>query len=224
MSEAHWKLLFDGLTALGTVGVAILAIWSEKFKAWFAPPKLSIQLNMPVGTPSLITHKMGAKVTGGGIEAMYYHLKVINKRPWIPVHNCRVLLTGLSKRGPDGKFSKVPMPVPLEYMWAPAEPRRPRSRTVVRERVVDFGAVESGKFEFSPALYLYVASLGEHGYVRKDQAVRYYVEVDALNFVQRRPHVFEVSWDGVFDFSREKMEQHLRIREVTWKEARLFGD
>jgi hypothetical protein len=33
--------------------------------------------------------------------------------------------------------------------------------------------------------------------------------------VSPRPQVFEVAWDGEWDFDPEKMEQHFRISEVS---------
>jgi hypothetical protein len=109
--ETVAKLIIEGLVAFGTVAVAILAIWGDWFRSKFAPPKLVLSLHSDQGQPTTL----------GKTPAMYYHLKVVNRRLWQPGRDCRVLLKGMSRRGPDGIFHSVALPVPLQYIWAPAE-------------------------------------------------------------------------------------------------------
>jgi hypothetical protein len=102
-------IIIDSAIAVGTVTVAILAIWGELVRAWLAPPKLEIEAHNNLrGDPNVLTTQYGQRVG----SAMYYHLKVVNKRPWLPIKNCRVLLVGLSRRGPDNVFHPSPLVVP----------------------------------------------------------------------------------------------------------------
>ena len=142
---------------------------------------------------------------------MYYHLKVVNKRPWLPVRNCRVLLKGISRRGPDNIFHPFPVIVPSQLVWAPAS-FSPILATVNKEHVVDFGLVIEGKDAFTPALYSTPNNF--EGFVRAGDAVRYELAIEADNFSSGTYQVFEVAWDGVWEFEPEKMEKHLRIREA----------
>jgi hypothetical protein len=205
------KITLDGMVAIGTLAVAIVAIWGEKIRSWVAPPKLEIRLRTKRGAPTRLTHQ-DAFNPGGGIPAMYYHMKVVNCRPWLPATNCRVMLVGISRRGPDGRFHETSMPVPVQIQWA-NEGDAPRRVTITKQSVLDFGRISEVDTRFLPLLYVYPNDF--RGSVEKDQAVRYFLEIDATNFVSPRPQVFEVAWDGEWDFDPEKMEQHFRISEVS---------
>lgn len=203
-------LVIEGLVAAGTIAVAVVAIWGDWIRSRAAPPKLVVRPHTIRGDPTRLTSP-GVTIPGGGLRVMYYHLKVVNAHPWLAVHNCRVLLKGISRRGPDGRFHPVPMAVPIPYVWAPAE-AMPQQVTIAKEQVMDFGCLAEGADHFRPLLQTYPNNF--QGYVRKGEAVRYYLEVDATNFTSPRPHVFEVAWDGQWFFEVEKMEQHLRVSEI----------
>src|SRR5437868_15174480 len=116
-TESFAGIVIDSATAFGTVAVAILAIWGERVRSWLAPPRLEIEPHNNLrGDPNVLTTQTGQRVGRG----MYYHLKVVNKKPWLPVKNCRVVLKGISRRGPDGIFHPSPLVVPSQLVWAPA--------------------------------------------------------------------------------------------------------
>ncbi len=204
------KFVFDLLTSVGTLAVAIVAIWGERVRSLLAPPKLKIYLHTPRGSKTNLTIS-GANNPGGGTPAMYYHLKVVNLRPWITVSNCRVLLKAITRRRPDGSFLEVPMPVPAQYVWANEGDTQQRV-TVTKESVLDFGRLVEGADSFNPMLYVYANNL--QASVPKGEAVRYYLEIDASNFVSPRQQIFEVAWDGQWDSEPEKMQHHLTIQEI----------
>ncbi len=200
------ELVINGLVAAGTIAVAVIAIWGDWIRSRVAPPKLVIRPHTLRGDPTRFTSAGGA---GKGV--MYYHLKIVNAHPWLAVHNCRVLLKGISRRGPDGHFHQVSMAVPIPFVWAPAE-SMPQQVTIAKEQVMDFGCIAEGADHFRPLLQTYLNNF--QGYVRKDEAVRYYLEVDATNFTSPSPQVFQVAWDGQWFLEVEKMAQHLTIQEV----------
>ncbi|MCU7841595.1 MAG: hypothetical protein KZQ94_19730 [Candidatus Thiodiazotropha sp. (ex Troendleina suluensis)] len=138
-------------------------------------------------------------------------LKVINKRPWLPVKNCRVLLIGLSRRGPDNIFHPSRLVVPSQLILAPAS-FAPVLVTVTKEQIVDLGNLQEGGDSFRPALYSTPNNF--MGYVKAGDAVRYELSIEADNFTSARNKVVEVAWDGKWEFEPEKMEKHLRIREI----------
>jgi hypothetical protein len=142
---------------------------------------------------------------------MYYHLKVKNQRPWLKAESCRVLLTGMTRRGPDGIFHPVELAVAPQYVWAPAE-LTPPVITLAREQVLDFGVVPEGAAEFRPLLYSLAHNF--QGYVHANEAVRYHLAIEAANYSSRRNQVFEVAWDGQWSYEPATMSQHLRIREI----------
>ena len=204
------KLIIDTAVAVGTLAVAVMAIWGEKVRSWLSPPKLIIQPHTLRGAPTRLTIA-GAVNPGGGQRAIYYHLKVLNVRPWLTVQNCRVLLTGIARRGPDGQFHSLPMAVPFQFVWAP-ERAAPEQLTVTTERVLDFARICEGAQNIGPRLYEFPNDF--QGLVSKDEAVRYHLKIDASNFVSRKPQVFEIAWDGEWHYEVELMEQHLRISEI----------
>ena len=150
------------------------------------------------------------RFTLGPVRALYYHLKVVNWRLWQPGRDCRVLLKGMTKRGADGIFHPLALPVPLQFIWAPAEFTAP-TVTLVKEQIVDFGVVREDQKRFVPTLYTTPSSFS--GYVGPNEAIRFQLEVEAINFSSER-QVFEVAWDGAWSYEAAEMAQHLRIREV----------
>lgn len=207
MAESSWiNTTIDAATALGTVAVAVFAIWGDRFRSWLGPPKLLLEQHNFRGDPNIFTADGKTKT-----RVMYYHLKVVNKRPWLPVRNCRVLLKGISRRGPDNIFHPFPVIVPSQLVWAPAS-FAPILATVTKEHVVDLGLVIEGQDAFIPALYSTPNNF--EGFVRAGDAVRYELAIEADNFSSDTYQVFEVAWDGVWEFEPEKMEKHLRIREA----------
>jgi hypothetical protein len=90
------KLVIDGFIAFGTVAVAVLAIWGDWFRSYLAPLAMTLSEHTLDGDPALFST---------GTRAMFYHLKVINQRRWLPAQNCRVMLVGLSRRDPVASFS-----------------------------------------------------------------------------------------------------------------------
>jgi hypothetical protein len=204
------KTIIALFTAVGTVAVAILAIWGERIRSILAPPLLVLEPHNLTGDP---TEFRNPNTPGQpGMRVLFYHLKVVNRRPWLPVENCSVFLRGFSRRGPDGIFHSVDMPVPLQFVWAPAEVT-PSVITVTKEHVLDFGHIIEGKGQFTPVLYSYANNF--QGVVRKDEALRYQLDIRGSNFSSRRYQVFEVAWDGVWGYFPSEMQQHLRIREIT---------
>jgi hypothetical protein len=214
------KLWIDAATAFGTVAVAALAIWGDWFRAWLSPAKLVIEADSLRGQLVEFPSPTAAYENSPGITlhhipapppAMWYVLKVVNKRRWQKCDHCRVLLVGLSRRGPDSLYHRVPFTVPRQFAWAPSE-STPTEATIVRERIFDFGFVQKGTVHFTPTFYSLPPNFP--GFVHKNESVRYFLQIEADNFSSPKYQVFEVSWDGEWHSHSEKMAMHLVIREV----------
>ena len=211
-SNMDWSLLFGALAAIGTVAVAILAIWGEWFRSKFAGPKLVLVPHNFRGTDTTLSVHGGMKVQA--YKAIYYHLKVKNNRRWASVKNCRVLLRQLHRRGPDGKFHAVSLVVPLQFVWSPAE-WAPTEQSFTDEAILDFGRLIEGTEFFEPLFY--VTSANFQGYIKANEAVRFTLQIVADNYSAIKYQVFEVAWDGKFDENLDKMEQSLRIKVINEK-------
>jgi hypothetical protein len=103
------------------------------------------------------------------------------------------------------------MPVPLQYIWAPQEQTQ-RYVTVTKQHVFDFGRIFEDADRFEPLLYLY--SHDFRGFVRRGEAIRYYLEIYGTDFASPCPQVFEVAWDGGWSVEPEKMKEFLVITEI----------
>jgi hypothetical protein len=197
------KLLIDALAAFGTCAVAVLAIWGDWFRSKLVPVKLKIVPHVLRGDP---TKDQFSK------KLMYYHLKVVNLRPWVPAENCRVLLRSMTKRGPDGQFRPIHMSIPLQFVWAPAE-ITPAIVTLVKEQIFDFGLVAEDDRLFVPRLFNYPFNF--QGVIGANEAVRFYLQVDGTNFHSSKYQVFQVAWDGQWNYEPEQMANHLVITELS---------
>lgn len=190
------------LTTGGTIFVAIVAIWGDWFRAKLAPPKLEIQ-----------PHNIRGRLTyfSNGKRGIFYHLKVTNLRHWFGIKNCRVMLCQLHRRASDGQFKRVPLPVPQQYIWSPAE-FTPVLQTVHREAVFDLGYIEEGGDTFTSRLYSVPNDF--EGFVGPNEAVRFSMEVVADKYISEIYQVFEVAWNGKWSEKLDEMENNLTIKEI----------
>jgi hypothetical protein len=108
-TNSMFYLITQAFIAIGTVAVVILAIWGEKFRNWLAGPELEFKLHNTRGD---LTNRQNGQLV------IHYHVRIENKRRWIPARHVRVLCTSISKRAPDGSFVKEPLIIPVQLTWA----------------------------------------------------------------------------------------------------------
>src|SRR5438128_2628140 len=197
--------IIQGAIAFGTIAVAIMAIWGDWIRSVLAPPKLTIRLPLPVEDPTTFSTPSGSR------QVMFYHLNVINQRPWLPARNCRVMLMGLTKRGPNGLFQPVTIPVPFQFVWAPAE-STPPTITLLRQQFIDLEYIEDGGSAFIPRLYIIPNNF--QGFVGTNDAVRFHLQIEAENFASPQYHTVAVAWDGVWSHIPQTMRNHLQVRLI----------
>lgn len=197
--------IIEGFTAFGTVAVAVLAIWGDWVRSILAPLKLTIIEHNFSGDPTTFTPPGRLPV-----RVMFYHLRVINQRRWLSAENCRVMLKGFSRRDLSGIFQPVPKPVPFQFLWAPAE-LTPPSITLLREQVLDLGYIAENDARFIPRLYGIPNNF--QGFVGPNEAVRFQIQIEAVNF-SSSIYVVEVAWDGQWSYVPATMRQHLPIRII----------
>lgn len=198
-----WQFASDALIALGTVAVAVLAIWGQWFRSKLAGSSLLIEQYNFRGTLTNMNN---------GKRGIYYHLVVRNMRKWSPAQNCRVMLRALERRGTDGQYHPERLSVPLQFVWAPAG-FTPVSPTIVDEQVLDLGFVVENGQNFTPAFY--VTTVDFKGYVSANDSVRYHLQVISDDFASKKFIVIEVSWNGNWSDNLDKMEKNLIIKVVS---------
>jgi hypothetical protein len=198
------NVIINGFIAIGTIFVAILAIWGDSIRAKFNGPKLS-----------LVPHNnlRGSVVSlSNGQPSIFYHLKVVNKRSTVNATNCRVLLKRIWRKVPNGEFQEVSLTVPLTFVWAPAESTPPYIN-LRKEQVLDFGCVIEGQDRFRPVLLSYTNNF--QGFVRVGEIVRFGLEIVSDNFVSPHLQVFQIAWNGQWSDNLDVMAQNLQIQEVS---------
>lgn len=188
--------------AIGTVTVAVLAIWGDRIRAAIAGPELELKLRDPHGD---LTSRSDQKRT------IYYHIRVTNKRTWSPARHVRVLVTGLEKKGPDGSYFPEPLAIPLQLHWA-FPGFHELLPTIAISDICDLGFLDEDAECFK--LSTYVAPLNFRGYVRAGESLRVYIIASAHNYASKVPLVLEISWDGKWNSDMDEIQRHLVIKEV----------
>jgi len=122
-----------------------------------------------------------------------------------------VLLRSILGRAANQEFVHLPMVVPAQFVWAPAQ-LTPSAITLSKEQIFDFGKLTDGSAYFEPVLYFYANDF--RGRVKSQAAIRYVLEIVADGFVASKCQVFEVAWDGKWSENLDEMAQSLTIREV----------
>jgi hypothetical protein len=192
--------------AMGTVIVAILAIWGDKVRARIAGPKLVLQLRDTQGN---LTYSEGEK---GTIRYLaYYHVMVVNKRKWSPAKNVRILVTRIEKRLPDGSFHPEPLPIPLQLTWAHPQFHE-LFPTISDTDTCDLGYLAEDERRFKLSLYVVPNSFS--GYVRPNESLRVSISAVAHNFVSKTPLVLEISWDGAWNEYMDTLSRHLVVKQL----------
>ena len=194
--------IINGCVALGTITVAILAIWGDQFRTKFFGPKLK-----------LVAHNLNGIVVplNNGKRGIFYHLKVVNEKNLICAKNCHVMLTKLWKKDVDGNFPEIELPVPLTFVWSPAE-FSPPYINLLKDNVLDFGKVIEGEKIFLPILHSYTNNF--KGFVHPDETLRFGLEIISENYVSPKPQIFEVYWNGQWNENIEIMKNNLHMQEI----------
>jgi hypothetical protein len=189
-------------TAIGTVSVAILAIWGDQIKDRLFGPRIDLSLVSPKGNLTL---------RGSGIRVYFYHLRVKNRPGRNAAKAVRVLLRGVSRRVPSGEFVQEPLVYPIQMVWTPMELRE-AERTIIDESTCDLGYLGQNDDRFSPSVMLTPNNF--RGQVERDSCLRFEFLASGQNILSSKAVVFEVSWDGHWTENQEEMQRHLVIRKV----------
>jgi hypothetical protein len=205
MSKIDFNLVLLFFSTLGTLLVAAIAIWGNLFKSILVPPKLKIVGQNLKGELTLIGDSNFRN------KVIYYHLKVINDRNWSTAKNCKVLLTEVHLRLPNGQFQKISLNSYPSFRWTPAEITG-ITIDISHEQIFDFGRIIENGDRFEPILSIYPNNF--NGFVSSNNVVRYTLKIVAEGYVSKKSQVFEVAWNGNWSENIEIMAQNLTIREI----------
>jgi hypothetical protein len=196
------QIIIEALVAIGTLAVAVLAIWGEWFREKLGmTPKLQLRVRDSKG--NLTSRADGRRV-------IYYHLIVENKRSWALAKGVQVMITGIWRRAAGGNFKAEDLAARLPLTWQFPQ-FNPVSPNIRESKICDLGFIVEGDNQFRPSLYIHPNNF--KGYVGANDAVRFGLEIRADNFTSKSPHIVEVSWDGEWTDDLEKMSMHLDISD-----------
>ncbi|MGA2145044.1 MAG: hypothetical protein ABSH49_08780 [Bryobacteraceae bacterium] len=190
------------LAAIGTIAVAILAIWGDWFRSVFAGPKLELSLRDPLGD---------LNSRANGTRVIYYHITVTNTRTWSAAKAVRLMVVAVDKLRPGDTYLPEHLAVPIQLNWAFASFHE-QFPTVVQDDICDFGFLDQGAARFELALY--VRPNNFKGYVAANETMRVSIVASGHNVQPSKPLVIEVAWDGKWSADKDEMRRHLVIREV----------
>lgn len=202
MESSVGLLITQIFVAIGTVAVAIFAIYGGTIRSWIAGPKLKFTLHNARGD---LTTRANRRRT------IYYHIKIENERQWAPARRVRVLCTAISKRASDGPFVQEPLIIPVQLTWAfPAF--HELLPNVSTEDICDLGYLDEASARFVLSLYVYPNNF--RGFISSNETMHIGLIASADNFTSKSPYILEISWDGNWSPNLDEMRQHLVIREV----------
>jgi hypothetical protein len=189
------------ISAIGTTFVSIMAIWGDKIRAIFASPVLLLEpLNFGEGEETKFSD---------GTPAVFYHLKVVNKRHWVSARNVKVLCKGiLRKKGNEANFKRERIFVPQQFTWSPAE-IHPITPTITKEDILDLGCIVKGKF----MLRFYAYPNNFCGFIIPGEAMRVEIEIFADNFCSKKVHIFEITLNTTTDIEINSLKKAISIIE-----------
>lgn len=191
------------ILAVGPLAVAALAIWGGWVRARLAGPRLTISLRSDRGYPTPRTDGTSNWM------AIFFHLDVNNLRNWSPATCVRVMVEGLSKRGPDGSFVDLHV-LPHQLTWMVPEVHE-RFPTLSGPDVCDLGFLDQHAHRFFLSPYAFQAHFP--GMIGANEAMRVAVAAIAENGRSRQIFV-EIAWDGEWTLDLDQLRLHLVVKEV----------
>jgi hypothetical protein len=196
------NIILEILTAVGTIAVAILAIWGDWFRDKFAAPKLELRLR----------DRRGNLTTSNGRKVLYYHLVVENNRKWSLAKGVQIMINAIWRKAADGTFKPeiLAAEIPLTWAFPQFSPINPTFR---HKKICNLGYLAQDGSHFEPSLYFYPNNF--KGFVRAGDSVRLGIGINAENFTSTKSLLVEISWDGKWDTDLNQMERHLVVKEVS---------
>ena len=77
---------------------------------------------------------------------------------------------------------------------------------------LDFGRIVEGDLKFNPSLNIYPNNFDFS--IKKNDCTRYFLEICAEGFKNKKFQVFEICWNGKWTDNLDEMETNLIIREI----------
>jgi hypothetical protein len=187
--------------AVGTLLTVVTALFGDKLRAYFFPPRLNVRLSRKEGE-RIELKDAGGKHAGW---SYYYFIHVWNARRWSPAEQTQVSLVRIEQPGPSGDFHTTwSGDIPIQWR---NQSYVPLLRTIGAPAECDFCRVEkTGTLQLLPLLVpnnLKAEWRGGCKFVAHLQARSTYADSPVLRL--------KVSWDGGWNDGVVEMKRHMEI-------------
>ncbi len=199
-SQYFWYMVCQWAVVVGTLTLAVVALWGHIIKDRWLGPKLNIALKNSKGQKSEFND---------GVISRYFHLRVFNERRAAPAHNVRVVIKDIFSPKADGTMYILPLSGPIQLSWQ-YQGSNPQFQTIGAESTCDLGYLRQNEpFKLS-ALYQHVSF---DGTVKAGE--RIIVDLVALSDeAESNVLKIEISWDGLWSDDSDEMINHLVVKQM----------
>ncbi len=188
--------------------MAYLALWGDKARERWAGPKLIL---CPKNLDGDQLNPEQIKGSKHGPTWRYY-LDVVNRRTWVLAKEVQVRCTKAFIKQLDDTYTEQPFEYPVAFKWTTKEGKEDWNASFKGSYLCDLGTLrkESASFVLS-------VRTDVHGFpstVTRDQSIRYNFEIDASNFLSKRPLCLQIDWDGEWSSDRTELAKHLLVKII----------
>jgi len=207
---AQWIIaIFTVVMAIGTLLVAILAIFGEQIRAICFGPRLIIAINNPQG--ELVSE------SPSNIQGIFYHLKIDNIGKTI-ARNVRIFCIQISKKNANGTYENKNLTAPEQFAWrfsniyGMIKHIPPQQNNFNLATICDLGSVYKGSKKFNLTVYSKTESYP--GFLEPNESIRLSIVVAADNYIAKESYDLEITWDGKWFSDLREMQKHLIIKSI----------
>lgn len=114
------NLAIKASVAVGTITLAIVAIWQDKIRAWVSKPELDIDVEMSPRDchKTFITKRQSPlRLSENGTDCYYLRIRVKNEGNR-RAEMVEVFVADLLKKQADGTFKRVESFMPMDLLWS----------------------------------------------------------------------------------------------------------
>ncbi len=196
------EIFFIALGSIGSIIVAIVAIFGPAIQNVIFRPKLKLRLRSSLGEKTK---------TSSGVIQIYYHLEVFNEKNVNPGKNVRVFIKEVWKNSKRMSWEEVFHSGWLQLRWQFSNPYDSGiSKEIGQAYVCDFGVIDSQGFR----LLTYVCPNNFSGYLDCEGELKVTVIAQGDN-AKSNELKLKIRWDGKWDENEKIMERNLIIEDIT---------
>lgn len=206
----------NALIAVGTIGAVIVALFGERLKARFFPPRLRVSLVNPLGvkTPVLLTwtDERGAEQRSTK-PGRYYHVQVENAARWPKATQVQICIVRLEEPRPSGEFAitwtgEIPLQWELQAI-------HPLTRDVGRTATCDLCSVVQDKWLQLRTMIQVMNFQSTRKRADPNAIMDFIVTLEARSIEGSSPPLrLRISWDRDWADGDVEMQQHFTVKEA----------